>query len=89
VVEKHFVEADLQKAHQYSSKNRRDLERDNVCGCFHCLKIFNPNEIDEWLDDGDDDTAECPYCGIDSVIGSGSGFPITELFLKEMHKKWF
>jgi hypothetical protein len=51
------------------------------------LKIFNPNEIDEWWDDND--TSVCPYCGIDSVIGESSGFPITELFLKGMHKEWF
>lgn len=86
-MENHFVEADFQKAHKYSSKNRLDLENDSLCGCFHCLTIFNPNEIEEWLDD--DDTAECPYCGIDSVIGEGSGFPITKIFLKEMHKIWF
>ena len=34
-------------------------------------------------------TAVCPYCGVDSVIGENSGFPITEQFLKEMHEAWF
>ncbi|HLO12895.1 MAG TPA: cytoplasmic protein [Pseudoneobacillus sp.] len=86
-MENQYKEQDLQKAHQYSRKNRIGLERNNVCGCFHCLRIFNPNEIDEWLDDND--TAECPYCGIDSVIGESSGFPITQPFLKEMQKMWF
>jgi len=33
-----------------------------------------PNEIQDWTDDGD--TALCPKCGIDSVIGSVSGYPI-------------
>jgi hypothetical protein len=51
------------------------------------MKIFNPAEITEWVDDGD--TALCPYCGIDSVIGESSGFPITDKFLKEMHQRWF
>ena len=81
-MERHFEEA-----HRFSSHNRKNLEKDTRCGCFHCLKIFNHNEIDEWWDD--DDTAVCPYCGIDSVLGASSGFSITEQFLKGMHKEWF
>lgn len=74
-------------AHKFSSKHRAELKKDKVCGCFYCLEIFHPNQIQEWWDD--DDTAVCPYCGIDSVIGESSGFPITEAFLGGMHKVWF
>jgi hypothetical protein len=35
-------------------------------------------------------TALCPKCGIDSVLGSNSGYPVTEIgFLKEMKSYWF
>jgi hypothetical protein len=51
------------------------------------LKIFSPTGIKEWWDN--EDTAVCPYCGIDSVIGESSGFPITRRFLKGMHNEWF
>jgi acetone carboxylase gamma subunit len=34
-------------------------------------------------------TALCPYCGIDSVIGDKSGFPITKEFLEKMYQHWF
>ncbi|WHZ02866.1 cytoplasmic protein [Neobacillus sp. YX16] len=81
------MENQFREAQQFTSRHRKDLERDQVCGCFHCLKIFSPAEITEWVDD--DDTALCPYCWIDSVIGVSSGFPITDKFLKEMHKMWF
>jgi hypothetical protein len=81
------LEKQFEKAHRFCRHNRKDLENDTICGCFYCLKIFNPNEIDEWWDD--DDTAVCPYCGIDSVIGENSGFSVTELFLKGMNKEWF
>ncbi|PAE39015.1 cytoplasmic protein [Bacillus sp. 7884-1] len=84
----YYDEEHLIKAHQYWRKNRKSLENDKVCGCFYCIRIFSPNEIDEWWDE-DESTAECPYCGIDSVIGESSGFPITKMFLKEMHKKYF
>jgi hypothetical protein len=81
------MEINFEKAHYFSSHNRKDLEKDSICGCFYCLKIFTPDKIDEWWDN--EDTAVCPYCGIDSVLGRSSGFPITELFLKGMHKAWF
>ncbi len=35
-----------------------------------------------WLDR--EDTALCPYCCADSVIGESSGYPITREFLRKM-----
>jgi hypothetical protein len=46
-----------------------------------------PSEIEEWTDEGK--TAMCPRCGIDSVIGSASGFPMSSNFLRQMHSHWF
>jgi hypothetical protein len=63
-----------------------------MCGCFFCLATFPPGEIKDWVDENEDgvgQTALCPYCGIDSVIGSASGFPITREFLEEMHRFYF
>lgn len=79
---------DLEKAHGFSFQNKPALENTNICGCFHCLKIFHPDEIEEWMDDSPD-TAVCPFCHMDSVIGENAGFPITEEFLKQMKNKWF
>jgi hypothetical protein len=31
----------------------------------------------------------CPRCGIDSVIGDQSGFPITPEFPERMKRYWF
>jgi acetone carboxylase gamma subunit len=39
--------------------------------------------------DGVGQTALCPECGIDSVIGDASGYPITEAFLGKMKTFWF
>lgn len=76
------------KAHKFSSDHRAELEKDRLCGCFYCLKIFSPKEISDWLPDKKG-TAQCPYCHIDSVIGESSGYPITEEFLKKMKNYWF
>ena len=74
-------------AHEWSSYHRKTLRESDVCGCFYCLEVFPPSEIEDWIDD--DDTALCPKCGIDSVIGSVSGYPIEREFLKKMHDHWF
>lgn len=83
----------LERAHNKSSNHKPELENDQRCGCFYCLKIFNPVEIKEWIVDEISidwqGTAICPYCGVDSVIGESSGFPITYEFLKEMQGCWF
>ncbi|MGX8833683.1 hypothetical protein ACWG0P_05660 [Amedibacillus sp. YH-ame6] len=76
------------KAHQYSSSHRKELLKDSKCGCFYCLSIFEPKEIENWVED-EGGTAICPYCDIDSVIGESSGFPITKEFLEKMHDYWF
>ncbi len=75
-------------AHQYSSNQKKQLLSDKKCGCFYCLQIFEPEKITEWID-SDSDTAICPYCGIDSVIGESSGYPVTKEFLKKMKDYWF
>lgn len=86
-------EPDYVTAHDFCSNHKPQLEKDSLCGCFCCLTIFHPSEIKEWvIADNDCDrlgTALCPYCGIDSVIGASSGYPITKEFLRKMKRKWF
>ena len=79
---------DVIDAHAFSINNEAELMSETKCGCFYCLEIFNPKEIEEWCDDAVG-TALCPFCGIDSVIGESSGYPITKEFLQAMHEFWF
>jgi len=79
-------------AHRFSINHKPELIKDNLCGCFYCLTIFHPHEIKEWWNNDTADkrgTAVCPYCGIDSVIGESSGYPITVEFLTRMQEYWF
>lgn len=75
-------------AHKHCTRHRREIEGSEICGCFFCLAIFSPQSITMWLNEGDG-TAMCPECGIDSVIGSASGYPITHEFLTRMNRHWF
>ena len=75
-------------AHGHCRENRSELASSHVAGCFYCCSTFQPNTIEFWLDG--DQTAECPQCGIDSVIGDASGFPAADKqFLKNMNEFWF
>lgn len=82
-------EPDYEQAHKFSANHREMLEKDKKCGCFFCLQIYDPAEIKNWIHCDRGDTALCPYCGIDAVIGESSGYTITEEFLQEMKSYWF
>ena len=74
-------------AHVHSQRNKKELMHSKKCGCFYCLQTFEPEEIKLWIDDSE--TALCPFCQIDSVIGDASGYSITKEFLKTMEAYWF
>ncbi|RZJ42474.1 MAG: cytoplasmic protein [Brevundimonas sp.] len=68
--------------------HRKQVEQSSLCGCFYCETNFEPARVEEWTDD--DDTALCPNCGIDSVIGDASGVAVTDAdFIRRMHNYWF
>jgi hypothetical protein len=74
-------------AHKHASRHRAELQTSGACGCFFCFRQFGFAEIAHWIDGNQ--TALCPRCGIDAVIGSGSGFLINDGFLRRMHRQWF
>lgn len=78
---------DIINAHVCCSHNKEKLEKNIKCGCFYCLKIFNSNLIKEWCDNND--TAICPFCGIDSIIYENDTYKITKEFLEKMRDYWF
>ena len=82
---------DFISAHRHSIGHRDEVLASATCGCFFCCETFPPSEVTEWTDESDDvgQTALCPRCGIDSVIGAASGYPLTPEFLRRMHDHWF
>lgn len=78
-------------AHRHSTHNRDEILTSERCGCFYCGAIFPPTEVKDWTDEQREVglTALCPRCGIDAVIGSKSGYPITVHFLGTMKEHWF
>lgn len=84
--------SNLHGAHRRSAYHRDDVLASDVCGCFYCCRTFGPGDIREWIDVDDSgvaQTALCPHCGIDSVLGSASGFPTDQDFLSLMRTRYF
>lgn len=82
---------DIIKAHKFSFKNREAILKSRKCGCFYCLNIFSKDEIEFWVDEdknGVGQTAICPKCQIDSVLGD-FGVKFDKEFLEKMNKHWF
>jgi hypothetical protein len=83
-------EREASRLHRHTRANRMELEASEVCGCIACERIYFPSEIVRWLDgESGNETAVCPHCGIDAVVGSASGIPIMPGVLKRAHERWF
>lgn len=90
---------ELLAAYRYVSNNWAQIEVSKFCGCCNCVEIFRPDEIVGWtgltmqsLDDPaalHQQTAMCPRCGCEAVLGDGCGFPINAHFLARMNEAWF
>ena len=70
-----------------SSRHRSELEASGHCACFFCFKKFATTEIKAWVDGNE--TALCPHCGLDSVLGSGTDHRIDDTFLRKMHQHYY
>lgn len=86
-------------AHRHTTDNRSELEASTLCGCCSCLEIFPADEVIAWSgldmsnfenpDSATAETALCPRCGNEALIGDKSGFPIQPDFLSRMNQAWF
>jgi hypothetical protein len=77
----------LEAAQKHCSRHRDEVAASTACGCFYCQTTFQPSEIMDWIGNGQ--TALCPVCGTDSVIGDASGFPVSSNVMEEMNRRWF
>jgi hypothetical protein len=73
----------MEWCHQLASQRNVILVSENV-GCFNCLDVYLAGLVVQYVGD----TAIC-RCGVDALIGDGSGYIITEDFLRQMRDYWF
>jgi hypothetical protein len=90
---------ELLAAYRYTTNNWAQIAASKVCGCCNCVQIFPAEEVAAWtgLDMGnmndpkavESQTALCPRCGTEAVIGDGAGFAVNANFLARMNEAWF
>ena len=69
-----------------SMNNRGALLDSRECGCFFCLKMFKPDQIIKWIHE---ETALCPFCGVDAVIPESCDYKLDDSLLLAMKEFWF
>ena len=75
-----YNELDLRGA--FRTGNLNALMQVDKCGCCYCLRIFSPTEIVDYVPDRKGNTAICPYCQVDCVIGESEDHPLTTELLQ-------
>ena len=73
--------------YRHTLNNRMEISKSSRCGCISCRTIFAATEVVDYIDAGQ--TALCPECGIDAVIGDATGVELTAELLATMNKKYF
>lgn len=81
------TESDFKKIYSHTLRNRPEVEASRNCGCIDCCRIFPTAEIADWADDGQ--TAVCPYCGTDAILGEAAGWQLTDGLLEKLNQIYF
>ena len=68
--------------------HRKQLLASQTAACFYCLTEFSPASITDWTDgEPIGQTALCPRCGIDAVVGFNGSVDVA--WLAEAHARGF
>ena len=77
----------LNNIYRHTLHNRMEIAKSSMCGCISCRSVFAATEVVDYIDAGQ--TALCPECGIDAVIGDAAGVELAAEQLATMNKKYF
>ena len=84
----------LKQIHGECGWHEKAILKSNLCGCFNCLEMFPPSEIEEWIEEPEDcprgpgKTAMCPKCDIDTVLPESEYYELNIELLKVMNHEW-
>jgi hypothetical protein len=68
--------------------HRHTLLASEHAACFYCFSEFPPSAITDWTDgDPVGQTALCPECGVDAVVGFNG--PVDAAWIMQAHKLGF
>ena len=82
-----MTKEEMKGIHSHTLRNRKEIEASETCACLSCCETFASSEVVEYIDHGE--TALCPICGIDAVIGDCTGVSMDLNTLSELNKEFF
>lgn len=82
-----LLEKDPVKAHLFCGKNKDLLAASQEAACFYCLRHFRAKNVEKWVGKNNQ-TALCPFCGIDSVLPDAV-VDWSDGLLVDMTRIWF
>ena len=83
------VDPKMRELHALWSKNKEAITKSHLAGCFFCCTMYEATAVVEYAVEHDKtETAICPICGVDSVIGDAST-TLNKEMLQSMCSTWF
>lgn len=72
--------------------NRKEIEASSHCVCLYCQEVYRATEVKDYIIDSSLDfkeTALCPRCGANTVLGDVTGIPFYEELIAKLHCHYF
>ena len=82
-----MTKEEMKGIHSHTLRNRKEIEASDNCVCISCCEIFYAAAVEDYIDEGE--TALCPICGIDAVIGDCTGISMDTETVNELNKEFF
>lgn len=83
---------ELHEIHTHCTANREEVEASSRCACFYCQEVYCSTEVYDFIVEPSLDfkeTALCPRCGVDAVIGDATGIPFYKELIGKLHQHYF
>ena len=83
---------ELHEIHTHCTANRKEVEASSRCACFYCQEVYCASEVYDFIVEPSLDfkeTALCPRCGVDTVIGDATGIPFYKELMEKLHQHYF
>ena len=82
----------LHEIHTHCTANREEVDASSRCACFYCQEVFRATEVKDYIVEPSMDykeTALCPRCGADTILGDAAGIPFYKELIKKLHRHYF
>lgn len=81
---------ELSEIHTHCTANREEIEASSRCACLYCQEVYRATEVNDFIVEPSlKETALCPRCGANAVIGDATGIPFYKELIRKLHQRYF